>query len=56
MGLDDDAVHKLFLDSKGLIGVHAEDQRILDKYHKLHAKEPRPEHNDVRRPKPPPKR
>jgi dihydroorotase len=50
LGLDDDAVHKLFLDSKGLIGVHAEDQRLLDKHHKAHAKEPRPEHNDVRPP------
>jgi dihydroorotase len=50
MALDDDAVDTLFLKTRGLVGVHAEDQRILDKAHKAHAKQPRPEHNDVRPP------
>lgn len=50
MAVSDETLHAVFEKTKGLIGVHAEDQPILAAAHAKYAAHPSPSHNDVRPP------
>jgi dihydroorotase len=51
LAVDDDTLEAVFQRTRGLIGVHAEDQKLLAKAHKKWGALTDPVHNDVRPPK-----
>ena len=48
--VDDDTLVRVFQETKGLIGVHAEDEALLTTMRERFAGNPNPEHNEVRPP------
>ncbi len=50
LGVSPDLLEDVFMNTKGLIGVHAEEQATLNLAHEQWKDQPNPEHNDVRPP------